>query len=340
MKDSTLADIATILEAEIKGDANCVITGIAPLDSAKTGQISFLVNPRYKKSLETTLASAVILAPDLADKCPVNAVISKNPYAAYARVAALFAPDYSQKEGVHASAVVDPTAEIHPSASIGANCVVGAHTVIHNDVVIRAGSVIESHCRIDEGTHIWPNVTIYPNVQIAKRVIIHSGVVIGADGFGFAKDQGKWLKIPQIGGVQIGNDVEIGANTTIDRGALDDTIISDGVKLDNQIQIGHNVQIGTNTAIAGCVAIAGSSKLGRDCLIGGASSISGHIEITDNVALTGAATVARSIKKPGMYSSGTDAMPSREWIRIITHLSKLPKLVKRIRSLEKQVNHE
>lgn len=334
----TLAEIAKLLGAELHGDPTVVVTGINTLDAAQAGQITFLDNPRYRKHLAHTQAAAVILASaDLAE-CPTNALVLAKPYVGYAKVAAKYATHTTPASGVHPTAIIGEHCQIHPSASIGPNCVLDA------DVIIEANVVIEAGCAIGKGTHIgaqsylYPHVTLYHATIIGQRAIIHSGVVIGSDGFGFANDNGVWLKIPQLGNVEIGNDVEIGANTTVDRGALGNTVIEDGVKLDNQIQIGHNVHIGAHTIIAGCTGIAGSTRIGKYCLIGGGVGIIGHLEITDKVIITGMSGVSHSITEPGVYSSGFVAQPNRIWWKNVARFRELDAMADKLQKLEKLVN--
>jgi UDP-3-O-[3-hydroxymyristoyl] glucosamine N-acyltransferase len=313
-----LSELATRLGAELHGDPSCVISGVATLQHAKAQQISFLDNPRYRKYLANTQASAVILTSTDLALCTTNALIMDNPYLGYAKVASLFDQASKIKPGIHPTAVIAEGCVIDPTASIGPHCVIGE------------GTHIGAHSRL------YANVTLYQGVRIGDRVIIHSGAVIGSDGFGFAQNKGTWYKVPQLGGVIIGNDVEIGANTTIDRGALDDTIIADGVKLDNQIQIAHNVVIGAHTAIAGCVAIAGSTVIGKYCAIGGRASIAGHITITDKVMIAGGSGVSQSITEPGVYSSSiATVQAATSWNRNLMRIYQLDEMAQRLRKLEK-----
>jgi len=331
----TLAELATLLEAELRGDPNCVITSVATLQNAQAQQIAFLDNIRYRKYLAETKASAIILSAANLEDCPTNALVMSNPYLGYAKVATLFKPTTTKQVGIHPSAVVGADCQIHPTVSIGPQCVIGAGVIIAEGVIIGAGSIIEDRCSIGAGTHFWPRVTIYHDVQIGERVVIHSGAVLGSDGFGFAQNRGVWQKVPQLGRVVIGNDVEIGANTTIDRGAIDDTVLEDGVKVDNLVQIAHNVTIGAHTAIAGCVGIAGSTSIGKYCAIGGGVGINGHISITDGVIITGGSLVAQSIKEPGPYSSGLAAQPSGIWKKTIVRVNQLDMMMQKLRELEK-----
>lgn len=333
----TVAKLASLIGAEVHGDPNCPVVGLASLTQASPGQISFLDNAHYRQYLATTKASAVILAAEDLSLCPTNALVTANPYLGYAKVAALFAPSVQVSAGVHASAMVAADCQIHPTASIGPFCVLGRGVVVGEGVIINAGCVIGEYTQIGAHSLLWANITIYHGVTIGERVIIHSGVVIGSDGFGIANDQGRWHKVPQLGKVKIGNDVEIGANTTIDRGALNDTVLEDGVKLDNQIQIGHNVHIGSHTAIAGCVGVAGSTKIGKYCLIGGGTGIGGHLEITDKVVITGMSRVTHSISVPGIYSSGSPIQTNREWRKNSVRLRQLDEMSRRLQRIEKML---
>lgn len=333
-KTYTLAELATLLQAELTGDANYKIDGISTLQDAKANEITFLDNITYRKYLPNTHAGAVILAPDHMAECTTNALVTKNPYLAFARALSLFEFVPQVETGIHPTAIIGANCTIHSKASIGPYCVIGDNTLIEEGVVVGANSTIGENNIIGANTKLSPHVMTYPNIRIGQRCIIHSGAVIGSDGFGFAQDKGLWCKVPQIGGVTIGNDVEIGANTTIDRGALNDTIIEDGVKLDNQIQVAHNVHIGSHTAIAGCVAIAGSVKIGKHCMIGGGTNISGHITITDKVIITGMSGVTNSISEPGMYS-GFPVLPNIVWRKNTIRFNQLDEMARRLTKLEK-----
>lgn len=333
-KSITLASIQDLLGAKLIGDASCVITGIASLHHARAGHITFLDNPKYKQYLASSNASCVIVSAAFAEACQTNALVVDNPYYAYAKVAQLFLPVRRFNSGIHQTAVVGEGCNIHDSVSIGAHVVIGDNCVIQAGSVIEPGCVINEGCSIGANTHFYPRVTLYHHCEVGANVIIHAGAVIGSDGFGFAKYQRAWHKVPQLGRVVIEDNVEIGANTTIDRGALDDTIIGADVKLDNQIQIAHNVEIGEHTAIAGCTGVAGSSKIGKDCLIGGNSGIGGHIEIADNVAITAMTPVIKSIKKPGVYSALMPAQPDKIWKRNLARFHQLDKQHEKIKALE------
>jgi UDP-3-O-[3-hydroxymyristoyl] glucosamine N-acyltransferase len=319
----TLREIVARLGGEAVGEAAAPITGVATLDSAGPSEIAFLANPRYRGRLATTRAGAVIVAPGDRDAARTPLIVSSNPYAYYARAVALFNPEPAGEPGIHPFAQVHESASVDAGAEIGAFVVIGEKAVIGKGARIGAHSVLGRGVQVGAGTRLHPRVTVYDGCSIGSRCILHSGAVIGADGFGMARDEGAWVKIPQVGAVRIGDDVEVGANTTIDRGALDDTVIGEGVKLDNQIQIGHNTVIGAHTVIAGCTGISGSVKIGRDCLIGGAVGIVGHIEIGDGVTISGFTFVTKSILEPGTYTSGMPLMPHAEWLRNVAHLKHL-----------------
>jgi UDP-3-O-[3-hydroxymyristoyl] glucosamine N-acyltransferase len=333
----TLGELAKKIGAELKGDPDCKINGIDTLQSATEGQISFLDNPKYQQYLITTKASAVILTEKASQHYSGNAVVVKDPYYVYAQIASEFAAIPKQKSGIHSSAVIGKDCIIDSTASIAANVVIADRVNVGANTQVGAGSVIGEGCQIGADCHLWANVTLYYGVKLGDRVIIHSGVVLGSDGFGFAKHEGIWHKIPQLGSVVIERDVEIGANTTIDRGALNDTVIEEGVKLDNQIQLGHNVRIGAHSIVAGCTGIAGSAIIGKNCMIGGASSIAGHLEIADNVMLTAGTGVSGSIKETGVYSSAFSNMKYRAWQKNVVRFRNLDGIAKRLKVLEKKV---
>lgn len=330
-----LAELVDGLDVTIQGDPNCVITGVSTINRAQAGQIAFLTNSLYKKYLTDTQATAVILSAADAASCAVNAVICKNPHYIYAKVAAYFSQAPQASVGIHSSAVIGADCEIHPTAMIGPHCAIGDRVKIAAHAVIAAGCVIEDDCEIGESTKLDARVTVYHGVKIGKRTTIKSGAVIGSDGFGFANQKGVWHKVAQLGSVEIGDDVDIGANTSIDRGAVENTIIENGVKLDNLIQVGHNVRIGANTIIAGCVGIAGSADIGKNCMIGGASMVAGHISIADNVMITGGTGVSKSITEPGMYSSGiVGVVTNQEFRKNNARFHRLGNLMQRVKTLE------
>lgn len=331
----TLAELITGLEATIKGDPNCTVEGVCTIDNSQAGRITFLMNSLYKKYLPETKAAAVILTSEEADSCPVNAIICRDPYYTYAKIAAFFDQKPKPALGVHPSAVIGSGCEMDDTVSIGPHVVLGNDVKLGRHVVIGAGTVIGDSASIDEHSVLDANVTIYYQVKIGKRTHISSGAVIGADGFGNAKHKGVWHSVPQVGGVVIGDDVMIGANTTIDRGAIENTIIENGVRLDNLIQVGHNVRIGEQTAIAGCVGIAGSANIGKNCLVGGQAGFGGHITVTDNVMITGGTEVTKSIREPGVYSSGVGGLvTNQEWRKNSARVQRLEQLMQRVKNLE------
>ncbi len=334
----TLAELARLVNGQVKGDDDCEINGVGSLQCAQAGEISFLQDAKQGKHLSRTKASVVILNEKYVQMCPVNALLVDKPDVAYAKIASLFDENPYAQQGIHPSAVIDPSSQVDASVTVGSHCSIGKNVIIEKDVIIAPNCVIGNDCRIGVGTILWPNITLYHKVQLGQRVIIHSGVIIGADGFGFANDNGKWIKISQLGGVIIGDDVEIGANTAIDRGAIENTVIEEGVKLDNLVQIAHNVVIGAHTAIAGCVGIAGSAHIGRYCMIGGHSVIAGHISIVDRVMITAYTAVSNSIKQPGIYSSGINAKPNAQWRRNLVRFHQLDQIALRLKALEKTVN--
>jgi len=337
----TVGELAKRFNAKLIGDANCKVEHLGPLDKAKPGDICFLRNIKYSKFLKNTAASAVILTEDaIPEEITTNLLVVSDPYVTYARIANLFYPQINDKHGVAESAVVSESADIDSTAWIGENTVIGDGVSIGSDSIIGPGCAIEKNVTIGENCKLVANVTICHHVNIGNRVIIQPGAVLGGDGFGFAFDEGKWVKIPQIGTVTIGDDVEIGANTTIDRGALEDTIIDNGVKLDNQIQVAHNVCIGEHTVIAGCTGIAGSAKIGKYCQIGGLVGIVGHLEIADNVILTGKAHVTHSIHKAGVYASGVPLQPIEKWRRNYARYKQLDDIMKRLKMIENQVGEK
>lgn len=333
----TLGQLAERLGATLRGAEGKVITGLATLQEARPEQLSFLANAQYRKYLAQTQAGALLLTASDAESYAGDALIVANPYLAYAQLSHLFDRKPKANAGIHATAQVADDAQVDPSASIGAYAVIESGARIGAQVTVGAHCVIGARCVIGEGGWLAPRVTLYHDVSIGKRVVIQSGAVIGGEGFGFANEKGVWQKIAQIGGVTIGDDVEIGANTTVDRGALSDTLIGNGVKLDNQIMIAHNVQVGDNTAMAGCCGISGSTKIGKNCMIAGGVGMVGHIEVCDNVFVTGMTMVTRSITEPGAYSSGTAMQPAGEWKKSAARIRQLDEMAKRLRELEKQL---
>jgi len=334
----TLGQLAETLGATLKGPETLQITGLATLQEAGPGQLSFLANPQYRKFLDNSQAAAVLLKAADAESFTGNALIVADPYLAYARISHLFDPKPKAVAGIHPSAVVAEDAQVDASASIGPFAVIESGARIGANVSIGAHCVIGARCVVGEGGWLAPRVTLYHDVTIGKRVVIQSGAVIGGEGFGFANEKGVWRKIAQIGGVTIGDDVEIGVNTAVDRGALSDTRIADGVKLDNQIQIAHNVQIGEHTAMAACVGISGSTRIGKHCTIAGGVGMVGHIDVCDNVFVSGMTMVTRSITEPGAYSSGTAMQPLADWRKSAARIRQLDDMSKRLQQLEKRVD--
>ena len=334
----TLGKLAEQVGGELqKGDPDCEITAVATLQNAGTGDISFLSNPGYKKYLYKTQASAVILSPENSADCPTAVIASSNPYVSYARAAALIVPAPSLKQGVHPGAAIEDDCEVDASAWIGPGCIIERGVVIDAGVQLDGGCFVGAGSVIGAHSHLHANVVVCHDVSIGMRVNIYPGAVIGGDGFGLANDDGKWINVPQLGSVVVGDDVEIGSNTTIDRGALEDTVLEEGVRLDNQIQVAHNVHIGAHTAIAGCTGISGSATIGKYCMIGGGVGIVGHLEIADHVVVTGMSLVARSITEPGVYSSGVPAQDNVSWNRNYARLRQLDKLARRVQSLERRL---
>ncbi|KPY38713.1 UDP-3-O-acylglucosamine N-acyltransferase [Pseudomonas syringae pv. primulae] len=332
-----LGQLAEFLGAMLRGDQDKDINGLATLQEAGPDQISFLANPQYRKFLIDTQAAAVLLKPADADSFAGDALLVPDPYLAYARISHLFDPKPKAAAGIHPTAVIADDAVVDPAASIGAFAIVESGARIAAQVTVGAHCFIGARCEIGEGGWLAPRVTLYHDVRIGKRVVIQSGAVLGGEGFGFANEKGVWQKIAQIGGVSIGDDVEIGVNTAIDRGALADTRIGNGVKLDNQIQIAHNVQIGDHTAMAACVGISGSTKIGKHCMLAGGVGLVGHIEICDGVFITGMTMVTHSITEPGSYSSGTAMQPAAEWRKSAARLRKIDDMARRLQKLEKMV---
>ncbi|ASJ96203.1 UDP-3-O-(3-hydroxymyristoyl)glucosamine N-acyltransferase [Shewanella marisflavi] len=340
MTSYTLREIATHLNAEVKGDDTLVVHRVATLEKAQEGEISFLANAKYQSQLAGTSASAVLLSPKMAEQFDGNAVILNDPYVGFARVAQLLDTTPKAAEAIHATAVVDPSAQLGEGVAIGANAVIGANVILGENVQIGPGCVIGQDVIIGSNTILWANVTLYHDVHLGTDCIVHSGTVIGSDGFGYANERGQWVKIPQTGGVRIGNRVEIGSSTSIDRGALDHTEIHDGVIIDNQVQIAHNVIIGENTALAGSSTFAGSCTIGKYCIIGGCSAVAGHLSIADGTHISGGTNVTSVIREPGVYSSATIAMENKLWRRNTVRFRQLDELFQRVNKLEKNVKSD
>ncbi len=330
----TLGELAVRYGLELAGDPAAGVDGVGTLAAAGPGAVAFLANPRYRRHLASTRATAVVLDAASAAECPVAALVAANPYAAFARIAAELYPVPAPTPGVHPSAVVDATAQVAPDACVGPQVVIEAGVEIGPRCLVGPGSIVMRGARVGADSRLVARVTLYPGARVGARAVLHAGVVLGADGFGFAPDRDGYVKVPQVGGVRLGDDVEIGANSTVDRGAIEDTVLEDGVKLDNLVQVGHNVRIGAHTVIAGCVGISGSTTIGRRCMIGGAVGLAGHLELGDDVIVSGYSLVTRSLKEPGMYSSGMPAIPAGQWRKTVARLRRLDTLEERLARLE------
>ena len=325
------AELAGRFGLQLHGNPATQVTGVATLARAGGEDVAFLANPRYRSQLSGSAAGIVVLhAADAAGHAG-TVLVADDAYAAFARIAALFDARPAVVPGIHASAVIDPSAQVHAHAQVGAFVSIGARTRIDEGAVIGPGCVIGEDCAIGANSELGARVTLVTRFRLGQRVMIHPGAVLGADGFGLAMDGGRWLKVPQLGGVVVGDDCEIGASTTIDRGALDDTVLEEDVRLDNQIQIGHNAHIGAHTAMAGCSAVAGSARIGRYCLIGGGAGVLGHLELCDRVIVTAMSLVTHSIREPGEYSSGTPLMDNRSWRKSAARFKQLDEMARRLR---------
>jgi UDP-3-O-[3-hydroxymyristoyl] glucosamine N-acyltransferase len=331
----TLGELAVHFGCTLVGDPDKTVSRVGTIEAADAESLTFLAQPRLRRFLASTQAGAVVLAPKFAAECPVPALLSSNPYATYARMAAVLHPPPAHEPGIHPSAAVDPSASVDASAWIGPKAVVQAGARIGPRVSLGPGCVVMRETQVGADCRLIANVTLGAGVTLGERCVVQPGAVIGGDGFGFANDRGQWVKIPQVGGVRIGNDVEIGANTTIDRGAIEDTVIGDDVKLDNLIQIGHNVVIGAHTAIAGCAGISGSTRIGQRCLIGGQVGIAGQLTICDDVVLTGTSFVSSSIRKPGVYSSGLPVEEAAHFRKNAARFYQLDELARTVRALRR-----
>ncbi|MEP1743554.1 MAG: UDP-3-O-(3-hydroxymyristoyl)glucosamine N-acyltransferase [Kangiellaceae bacterium] len=333
----TVSEIAKIVDGELEGDGNKGITSVAPLDRALDHQISFLSNPKFKQQLDTTQSGCVLLSAQSKKSYKFPVIYCKDPYLAFALISQALDVSPRLADSISAQASVDPTAQIADGVTLAAGVYVGKNCKIESNVSIGANTTLADNTFVAEGTKIYPNVSIYHNVAIGKNCIIHSGTVVGSDGFGYANNSGDWVKIVQSGGVRIGDNVEIGANTTIDRGALDDTVIANGVKIDNLCHIAHNVELGENTAMAAFTGVAGSTVIGKGCTFSGRSSIIGHLNIAAGTHLTAGTMVNKSNTKPGIYSSGTGAQENRLWRKNVARFKQLDEMAKKIRSLEQQL---
>jgi UDP-3-O-[3-hydroxymyristoyl] glucosamine N-acyltransferase len=329
-----LAELAVRFGCELRGDPDTVIDRVGTLQEAGPGAIAFLANPHYRRHLAVTRASAVVLEAAYAGECPVAALVTRNPYATYARIAQLLYPVAPVTGGRHPSAVVDAGAQVDPTAWIAANTFIARGVRVGARASIGPGSVLLEGAQVGDDTRLVARVTLCEGACVGRRCILQPGAVIGADGFGHAPDTGGYVKVPQLGKVVIGDDVEVGCNSTIDRGAIGDTVIEDGVKIDNLVQLAHNVRVGAHTVIAGCTGVSGSVDIGRRCMIGGQVGIAGHIEICDDVAITGKTAVTGSIRKPGVYSSTVPADEVRRFRRNVARFGRLDELARRVRKLE------
>jgi UDP-3-O-[3-hydroxymyristoyl] glucosamine N-acyltransferase len=332
----TAAQLAQRFGLGLQGDGDVRVSGVATLAGARPGELAFLANPRYRAQLPTTRASVVVVrAGDADTDFQGTLLLADDPYVAFARIGTLFDVRIAHAPGVHATAAIDDGATVDAAAHVGPFASIGPRSVVHAGAVIGPGCAIGEDCIVGEDCELGANVSLVRRVRLGKRVLIHPGAVLGADGFGLAMDGGRWIKVPQLGGVVVGDDCEIGANTTIDRGALEDTVLEEDVRLDNQIQIGHNVHVGAHTAMAGGAAIAGSARIGRYCLIGGCAGVVGHIELCDRVVVTAMTLVTHSIREPGEYSSGTPLMDNRNWRRSAARFKQLDALARRVQAIDK-----
>ncbi len=328
------SELAQRFELELRGEDRRV-HGVGTLSNATPAQLSFLANPRYRGQLADSAAGVVVLRAEDAADCAMTTLIARDPYVAFAKIAALFERKPVREAGIHPSAAIDPSASVDPSAHIGPHVSIGARSRIGAGASIGPGCIIGDDCDVGDDCELVARVTLVTRVRLGKRVLIHAGAVLGADGFGIAMDHGHWIKVPQLGGVVVGDDCEIGANTTIDRGALGDTVLEEDVRLDNQIQVGHNVRIGAHTAMAGCSAVAGSASIGRHCLVGGGAGILGHLEVCDRVVITAMSLVTHSIREPGEYSSGTPLMDNRAWRKSAARFKQLDDIARRSKAGDK-----
>jgi len=331
----SLGELAVRFGCELRGDPDRRVEHVATLANADERSLAFLANPRYRQQLVATRAAAVVLGGASAAECPTAMLLSENPYATYARIAAVLHPLPAVVPGVHPTALVSPGARVDPSAQLSAYCTIGERVVVGARSFIGPHSILAEGATLAADVRLTARVTLGPRVSVGARSVLQPGVVIGGDGFGFAPEHGAWLKVPQLGTVRIGDDVEIGANTTIDRGAIDDTVIEEGVKLDNLIMIGHNVRIGAHSALAACVAVAGSTTIGKRCMIGGLSGFAGHLTIADDVVITGYSAVTHSIARPGVYSGTLPVEEAHAWRRLVARFKRSGLLATRVRRLER-----
>ncbi|MGH8266602.1 MAG: UDP-3-O-(3-hydroxymyristoyl)glucosamine N-acyltransferase [Steroidobacteraceae bacterium] len=331
----SLGELAVRFGCELRGDPEARVERVATLANADAAAVAFLANPRYRPQLATTRAGAVVLNAGAAADCPAHALLAENPYATYARIAAVLHPSAPLLPGVHPSAVVAGSARLDPSAQVCAGASIGEHSVIGPRVLVGPHCSLAENVELEADVRLVARVTLSRGVRIGARTVVQPGAVIGGDGFGFAPEKGGWVKVPQVGAVRVGADVEIGANTTIDRGAIEDTVIEEGVKLDNLIQVGHNVRIGAHTAIAALTGVSGSTTIGKRCMIGGAIGFAGHLSIADDVVITGCSAVSRSITRAGVYSGTLPLEEAHTWRRLVARFKRSAVLDARLRKLER-----
>jgi UDP-3-O-[3-hydroxymyristoyl] glucosamine N-acyltransferase len=331
----SLGELAAAVGCELIGDPDATVNGVSSLTSASPDSLSFLASAAYSSQLSSTKAAAVVLRAHDVEACPVATFVSDNPYATYARMAALVCPEPTLEPGVHASATVADTASVATSAHIAASVVIGERTIIGDNTVVGPGTVIGPDCVVGDGCRFVANVSVVKNVRIGARGIFHPGVVIGSDGFGNAMTPDGWVKVPQVGGVRIGDDVEIGANTTVDCGAIGDTVIENGVRIDNLCMIAHNVYIGEHTAMAGLSGIAGSAKIGKRCMFAGSAGAVGHITVCDDVVVTARSFLSKDVTEPGTYAASFPADNARSWAKQLARFRRLGTLIERVKKLEK-----
>ena len=331
----SLGELAVQFGCDLVGDPEATVSRVATLSNADAESLSFFANKAYRDHLRQTTAGAVLVHPDDVTDCPVNALLAENPYLTYARIADVLYPLPALAAGIHKSAIVASTASVPQSAQVSANVVIQDDCVIGERVSVGPGVVVGPRCTIGASTRLLANATLVQDVQMGERCIVHPGAVIGSDGFGIVKSDGAWVRVPQIGGVRIGSDVEIGANTTIDRGAIDDTVIENGVRLDNLIQIAHNVQIGEHTAMAAFTGISGSTIIGKRCMFAGRAGVVGHINICDDVVVGGATMISKDVREPGFYTASFPAEKDWDWKRKVARFRRMDELVKRVGALEK-----
>lgn len=332
----SLGELAARFDCELRGDAGIEIRSVAPLHRGAPDSLSFFSNPALEPQLAATEAGAVVLREEDVDKCPTACLVNSNPYACYARIAGYLHPPPPFEPGIHPQAFVADSAEVSPSAFIAANASIADKAIVGDGCYVGEGAVVGPDCKLGSDSRVLANATIVRNATIGERCIIHPGAVIGSDGFGNAMTPQGWVKVPQLGGVRIGNDVEVGANATIDLGALGDTLVGDGVRLDNLVHLAHNVELGEHTAMAAQSGIAGSTVVGKRCMLGGQAGIVGHVTICDDVIINGKTMITKGISEPGVYASGFPSEPVKQWNRLVAQLRRIGKLQERVRKLEQE----